>query len=207
MLPKAESFNQKLMGREIEIKIPLTDTEYDRLLSFVNGSEARELCHILKSDRYYSRYSTEQERRAAVKAGTEPNVIRIRTEKDLQTHKKESYFCYKFKTVENGVEFNSENETFVQDGDVLGQFFVDTGYTLYFEKRKDAWSVYCGSEPAVFHLELEIVNGLKYVEIEVTQSSLPADEVRQALEDFVTLLKLDVSKRDSRSWMEITGAL
>ena len=207
MLPKAESFNQKLMGREIEIKIPLTDAEYDRLLSFVNGSEARELCHILKSDRYYSRYSTEAERREAVKAGTEPNVIRIRSEEDLQTHNKQSYFCYKYKSVENGVEFNSENETFIEDGDVLGQFFVGTGYTLYFEKIKDAWSVYCGNDPVVFHLELEIVNGLKYVEIEVTQSTLAADEVRRSLEDFVTKLGLDVSKRDSRSWMEITGAL
>ena len=205
MLPKAESFNQELMGREIEIKIPLTDAEYDRLLSFVNGSDVRRLTHILKSDRYYSQYSTETERRAAVKAGKEPNVIRIRTEEDLQTHNKQSYFCYKYKTVENGVEFNSENETFIQDEEVLNKFFAGMGYTLYFEKTKDAWSVYYGEDPVVFHLELEIVNGLKYVEIEVTQSTLPADKVRQALENFVTLLKLDVSKRDSRSWMEIIG--
>ena len=90
MLPKAESFNQELMGREIEIKIPLTDAEYDRLLSFVNGSDVRRLTHILKSDRYYSQYNTETERRAAVKAGKEPNVIRIRTEEDLQTHNKQT---------------------------------------------------------------------------------------------------------------------
>lgn len=205
MLPKAESFNQELMGREIEIKIPLTDAEYDRLLSFVNGSDVRRLTHILKSDRYYSQYNTETERRAAVKAGKEPNVIRIRTEEDLQTHNKQSYFCYKYKTVENGVEFNSENETFIQDEEVLNKFFAGMGYTLYFEKTKDSWSVYYGEDPVVFHLELEIVNGLKYVEIEVTQSTLPADKVRQALETFVTLLKLDVSKRDSRSWMEIIG--
>ena len=205
MLPKAESFNWKLMGREIEIKIPLTAAEYDRLLSFVNGSEVRELSHIRKSDRYYSRYTTETERRQAVRAGQEPNVIRIRTEENLQTHNKQSYFCYKYKTVENGVEFNSENETFIEDAEVLGRFFTGTGYTLYFEKIKDAWSVYCSRDPLVFHLELEIVNGLKYVEIEVTQSTLPADEVRRALENFVTLLELDVSKRDSRSWMEIIG--
>ena len=104
MLPKAESFNWKLMGREIEIKIPLTAAEYDRLLSFVNGSEVRELSHIRKSDRYYSRYTTETERRQAVRAGQEPNVIRIRTEENLQTHNKQSYFCYKYKTVEHKLD-------------------------------------------------------------------------------------------------------
>ena len=53
------------------------------------------------------------------------------------------------------------------------------------------------------HLELEKVNGLAYVEIEVTTDNLPADKVRQNLEAFVKELGLDPSKRDSRSWMEI----
>ena len=49
-------------------------------------------------------------------------------------------------------------------------------------------------------------NNLKYVEIEVTDDGSPADEVRSELEKFVTMLGLDCSKRDSRSWMEIINA-
>ena len=50
------------------------------------------------------------------------------------------------------------------------------------------------------------MNGLKYVEIEVTDEpglGFAADEVRLALGKFVELFGLDSSKRDSRSWMEI----
>ena len=54
-----------------------------------------------------------------------------------------------------------------------------------------------------FHLELEKVNGLKYIEVEVTDGSDDADDVRAALEKFMELFGLDTSKRDSRSWMEI----
>ena len=64
-----------------------------------------------------------------------------------------------------------------------------------------------------FHLELEKVNGLKYLEVEVTDEAevegkvnrlvLPANSVRMGLESFVGLFGLDVSKRDGRSWMEI----
>ena len=84
-----------------------------------------------------------------------------------------------------------------------------SGYHQFFEKRKDSFSVYCESnvlEGCEFHLELEKVNGLKYVEIEVTDEpglGFAADEVRLALGKFVELFGLDSSKRDSRSWMEI----
>ena len=54
-----------------------------------------------------------------------------------------------------------------------------------------------------FHLELEKVNGLKYVEVEVTDGADAADDVRVALEKFMELFGLDTSKRDKRSWMEI----
>ena len=51
------------MGREIEIKIPLTDVEYKRIFDFVNGNtdfDGVSICgskaeHLLKSDEYYSR--------------------------------------------------------------------------------------------------------------------------------------------------------
>lgn len=57
-----------------------------------------------------------------------------------------------------------------------------------------------------FHLELEKVNDLRYIEIEVTDEQdtmLSADAVRVALGKFVELFGLDALKRDSRSWMEI----
>ena len=153
--------------------------------------------HLLKSDTYYSRYKTREER----DANKEPKVIRISTEENADQGKesKKSFFCLKRKSIENGIEFNAENKTFLEDESVLQQFFQIAGYTQYFQKNKDAYSTYHGD----FHLELEKVNGLAYVEIEVTTSDLPADTIRQNLEAFVKDLGLDPSKRDSRSWMEI----
>lgn len=197
------------MGREIEIKIPLTDEEYKSIFSFVNGNTVHGLSHILKNDTYFSLYDTEEERRASREsAKPEPTVIRIRSEEVLDSEisgQKKSYFCYKFKTIENGVEFNSENESFIQNEEVIRSFLLAVGYKIYFEKTKDALSVYCSVDQVEFHLELEKVNGLKYVEIEVTQSHLSADLVKSALENFVTSLGLDASKSDSRSWMKIIG--
>ena len=48
-----------------------------------------------------------------------------------------------------------------------------------------------------------MVNGLRYIEVEVTDGADNADDVRAALEKFMELFGLDTSKRDKRSWMEI----
>ena len=188
------------MGKEIEIKIPLTDLEYDKIFEEIRGRAE----HLKKSDEYYSKYDTREER---IK-NNEPPVIRIRTEQNVDKNQTEIYFCVKRKSVENGIEFNSENETLIQNGDPLRYFFDAAGYKKFFEKNKDAFSVYCKStsgEDIDFHLELEQINGLKYIEIEVTDSSLAPDVVKANLEKFVEQLGLDTSKRDSRSWMEILG--
>ena len=186
------------MGKEIEIKIPLTASEYEKIFEDIRGSAE----HLKKSDEYYSKYDTREER----KKNNEPPVIRIRTEQNVDKNQTEIYFCVKRKSVENGIEFNVENETQIQDGEPLRYFFEAAGYKKFFEKNKDAFSAYCKCptvEDLLFHLELEQVNGLKYVEIEVTDSSLAPDVVRENLEKFVENLGLDASKRDSRSWMEI----
>lgn len=218
------------MGREIELKIPVTEDEYKRLFEFIAGSgkiegikiNSESLERILKSDGYYSRYQTREESRAA----GEPQVIRIRCEtygtigqllpgfpysKDKTVTK--SFFCIKRKVIENGIELNREDETFVENADVIRDILTLSGYNRFFEKKKDSLSVLCYFENQIdslckipFHVELEIVNNLKYVEIEVTDDGSPADEVRSELEKFVTMLGLDCSKRDSRSWMEIINA-
>jgi predicted adenylyl cyclase CyaB len=188
------------MGKEIEIKIPLTESEYEKIFSVIKDRAE----HLKKSDEYYSKYDTREER---IK-NNEPPVIRIRTEQNVDKNQTEIYFCVKRKSVENGIEFNSENETQIQDGNPLRYFFEAAGYKKFFEKNKDAFSAYCKcttGEDIDFHLELEQINGLKYVEIEVTNSDLAADVIRANLEKFVEQLGLDSSKRDSRSWMEILG--
>ena len=48
-----------------------------------------------------------------------------------------------------------------------------------------------------------MVNNLKYIDVEVTDGTDAADDVRMALEKFMELFGLDTSKRDKRSWMEI----
>ena len=195
------------MGREIELKVPLSEEEYGHIKSVISGKakvEGLELCsdceRLLKSDEYYSRYASRQESRAA----GEPQVIRIRGE--LSGDKNSSFFCIKRKSLENGIELNREDETFVEKPDVIRDILTLSGYHKFFEKKKDALSVYCSWEKLAglhFHLELEIVNQLKYIEVEVTEEDCPADKVRHALEEFIALFGLDAKKRDSRSWMEI----
>ena len=195
------------MGREIELKVPLSEEEYDYIKSVITGKakvEGLELCsdceRLLKSDEYYSRYASRQESRAA----GEPQVIRIRGE--LSGDKNSFFFCIKRKSLENGIELNREDETFVEKPDVIRDILTLSGYHKFFEKKKDALSVYCRWEKLAglhFHLELEIVNQLKYIEVEVTEEDCPADKVRHALEEFIALFGLDAKKRDSRSWMEI----
>jgi adenylate cyclase class IV len=194
------------MSREIELKVPLTCEQFDRIQKILTQKEQlpsiniRGLSHILKSDEYFSRYHTHEER---IK-NNELRVIRLRTENDGKGEK--SFFCIKQKTIENGVEFNSEKETFVEDADVLRAFFEASGFIKWFEKKKDALSVYATvAENSDFeaHLELEKVNSLPYIEIEYTKEDLPADQVRAGLEKILLALGVDPKKRDSRSWAEI----
>ena len=194
------------MGREIEIKIPLTDDQYDKIFSVITGAETlsgleviAQPEHLLKSDIYFSRYNTREESKAA----GEPQVIRIRSEAGVE---KKSFFCIKRKTIENGIELNREDETFVENPEVIRDLLLFSGYHQFFEKNKDSYGVHCQSvvlPSCDFHLELEKVNGLKYIEVEVTDGTDAADAVRGALEKFMELFGLDTSKRDHRSWMEI----
>ena len=120
--------------------------------------------------------------------------------------KKKAFFCIKRKTIENGIELNREDETFVENPEVIRDLLLFSGYHQFFEKNKDSYGVHCQSvvlPGCDFHLELEKVNGLKYVEVEVTDGTDAADAVRGALEKFMELFGLDTSKRDHRSWMEI----
>ena len=106
------------MGREIEIKIPLTSEEFDRLYDFICLKQsivgitiigdAEKNCKrkfFLKKDEYFSKYDKENERRK----NNEPQVIRIRTQ-DFENERR-SYFTIKRKVVEDGIEVNKENET------------------------------------------------------------------------------------------------
>ena len=199
------------MGREIEIKIPLTDAEYEKIFKVISGDAKLDgldvavdgLEHLLKTDTYFSRYDSREESKAA----GEPQVIRIRSEASVGDKTNErSFFCIKRKTIENGIELNREDETFVENADVIRDLLLFSGYHQFFEKNKDAYGVHCQSVVLAgcdFHLELEMVNGLKYIEVEVTDGTDNADDVRLALEKFMELFGLDTSKRDKRSWMEI----
>lgn len=210
------------MGREIELKIPLNDSQYDYIFSVIYGKknipgfsfDDSRLCKIEKNDEYFSRYKTREES----KKNGEPQVIRIRSEKSVAENftvnenygaQKKSYFCIKRKLIENGIELNSENETFVENADVIRDLLELSGYSKFFEKQKNAISSYCHASEllnSIFHLELEIVNNLKYIEVEVTDENEEADVVRKALEKFVNAFGLDASLKDSRSWMQILGA-
>lgn len=201
------------MGREIEIKIPLTSEEFDRIYDFLclkksidgikilgDDKNPRERKFFLKKDEYFSKYKKEIERRE----NNEPQVIRIRAQ-DFENDRR-SYFTIKRKVVEDGIEVNKEDETFIEDADVLRDFFDLAGYSKWFSKEKKASGVFCTFnllEGVTFHLELEIVNELKYVEIEITDTKGSANDIKEGLTQFVKALHLDPQKKDSRSWVEI----
>lgn len=200
------------MAREIELKVPLSEEQFEKIEKILSEKESlpsfkfHSFEHIVKSDEYFSRYKTHEERIA----NKELRVIRIRTEKQVkqsEDSEEKAYFCIKRKTIENGVEFNSEKETFVDDAEVLRAFFEAAGFIKWFEKKKNAVGVICSLDASDFeaHLELEKVNGLPYAEIEYTKDDLPADEVRSNLEKILLTLGVDPKNRDSRSWAEILG--
>lgn len=193
---------------EIEIKIPLSDDEFLSINNFINHKKVSANLEfsssekILKSDEYFSRYKTRAER----KSNNEFEVIRIRTEKTGENQK--SYFTTKRKSLVNGFEVNDEKETFVENPEVLRNFLLESGFEIWFTKKKDAVSVFCKikNHKMNFHLELEKVNGLKYVEIENTSGGgSQKDEIFAELKKIVSELGLDISKNDSRSWAQIIG--
>lgn len=205
------------MAREIEMKIPLKEEQYDYIYNVIFGKEVIQglvfdkPAKIIKNDEYYSKYELFAERMAKVREGVEPQVIRIRTvlkNKD-DKEKKDSYFTIKRKKIENDIELNKEDETYIEKPEVLRQLFNLAGYTMWFEKQKDSFSVSCKApllNGTPFHVELEIVNGFKYVEVEVTEENLLEDTVKTALGDFMKLLGLNPEDKDGRSWKEIVSA-
>ena len=206
-----------IMAREIEMKIPLNQEKYDYIYDVIFGKKSidglsvEDPVNIVKKDEYYSKYEIFAERVAKVREGVEPQVIRIRTvlkSKDGAENKK-YYFTIKRKSVENGIELNKEDETFIEKPYVLRDLFKLAGYTMWFEKQKNAFSTYCKCsllDGADFHLELEVVNGFRYIEVEVTDEKYPADEVKAALGEFMKIFGLNPDDKDGRSWKEIVSA-
>lgn len=195
------------MGREIELKIPLKKQQYDDIFCVIKGEKTLDGVKVLsepvfikKWDEYYSRYKDREER----KIHGEPQVLRIRGEE--KDGKIESYFTIKRKSKENGIEFNEENETYIENADVLRDFFNVACYIKFFEKCKEAWGCNCAltnRDDVVFYFELEKVNQFYYIEVEYTNEDENPDVVRKLLEELVIQFELNPKDRDSRSWMKI----
>ncbi len=198
------------MANEIEIKIPLHIEDFERIGKLISpGGQKSGSCRlvfsdftrIFKSDGYFSRYKTRQER----KENGEFEVIRLRTEETDDG--KKSFFTTKRKSLVDGFEVNDEKETFVENPEVLENFLLGSGFIKWFEKTKDAQSVVCSlrdGKDLAFHLELEKVNSFLYVEIECTESKdYQNSEVFSELVKVVEALSLDMKNIDSRSWTEI----
>ncbi|MBP5568722.1 MAG: CYTH domain-containing protein [Treponema sp.] len=180
-------------NKEIELKIPLSDGEYDELKKrYFSGAEK-----VIKKDEYFSRYDTLEER---IK-NNEPKVIRIRTEGE------EAYFTIKRKSIKNGIEVNEEKETLITNPEVLYDFLGLSGYHRWFYKEKKAYGTFYETKeyPGLkFHMELVTVNGMKYLEVEVTDTlDYTEAEVTKALEEVIKEVGLDPVKKDERSWYEL----
>lgn len=221
------------MGREIEMKIALTSQEFLSVYKAIYGEEKYsqiqfgEVQLLFKQDKNFSRYKTHEER----KASNEPKVIRLRKEEILEinkpldfsnqdmskvsdyfksfcrpSNKHQSFFTIKYKTKQDGIEFNKEDETFVEDQNVIEEMLEIAGYECWFTKEKCAWSSHCkcsALDNTDFHLELEAVNNLLYLEVEVTDSDKTPDLIKNGIIEFIKILKINPEHKDSRSWVEI----
>ena len=206
------------MGREIELKIPLSQTEYDFIKNIIYSKEKiagisflSKPEFLIKQDQYYSRYNSYEERLQ----NNEAQCIRLRSEAvypdsslsgagDCKEEK--SYFTIKRKTYKDGMEVNREDETFVENAGVLRELFSEAGYNCWFTKEKQSHSLYCKTEDFAelsLHCELVKVNNLLYVEVEITDENISTEKAQNALNHFVSLLKLDPAKKDVRSWKQI----
>ena len=181
------------MGKEIELKIPLSQAQYEELYKkiFVEkkcaGVKVLDSSgeQIYKHDEYFTKYATLEERAEK----NEPQVIRLRTESVRGN--KQCLFTIKRKTLQNGIEVNKEDETLVSDENVLRLFFEEAGYRRWFNKEKKAYSSHCVLDDeneasdcgigqvklgqTIFHLELVEVNKMLYVEVEVVSDDDTAE--------------------------------
>ena len=206
------------MGREIELKIPLSQNEYDFIKNVIYSetkipdiSFMSKPVFLVKEDEYYSRFNSYEERLQ----NNEAQCIRIRSEaiysnsllSDIgECTEEKSYFTIKRKSYKDNMEVNREDETFVENTDVLRKLFSEAKYKCWFKKEKRAHSVYgkADSYPDILiHCELVKVNNLLYIEVEVTDENILPERIQAALDAFVTLLKLDPQKKDVRSWKQI----
>ena len=221
------------MGREIEMKIALTQEEFLSVYKAIYGEEKYSKIQfgkvqlLFKQDKNYSRYKTHKER----KASSEPKIIRLRKEEIIELekpvdftnqnmskvseifksfrspeNKNQSFFTIKYKTRQDGIEFNREDETFVEKQEVIEEMLEIAGYECWFTKEKCAWSSHCTSsilDNTDFHLELEAVNNLLYLEVEVTESDKNPDAIKNGIIEFIKTLKINPEHKDSRSWVEI----
>lgn len=196
---------------------------------FEKISEVNEFLEKTKSPNQNTKKSSETENISA----TEKNLA-----KENLTDEK-SYFTIKNKRFENGTEINCEDETLVENPEVLRNFFKATRFEKWFSKEKTSFSFFVKRENkfrvqnkdsvqkqdsvlphrenvpplqevlspsqdfVLFHAELEIVNGLKYLEIECTDEKIPEKNAFCGLDEIFLEFGLDVSKKDVRSWVEI----
>ena len=210
------------MSKEIELKVPVTQEQFNAIYQKIYVEKNYENLIILesstdkifKSDEYFTRYNSREE----MTKHNEPQVIRIRTE--IIKGKKQSYFTIKRKTVENGIEVNKEDETFLENDEALRILFEEAGYKRWFNKEKTSYSSYCvmagGAGQTKFHLELVTVNGMRYVEVEVVlgdddeavatskdETKKPEANLKAKLEKFIIALGLNPADKDPRSWYVI----
>ena len=191
----------------------------------VSGLTTSSPANLFKKDEYFTRYDSRDER---LKNG-EPDVIRMRSE-TIDDDEIKTYFTIKYKKLENAIEVNREYESSVSNPEVMYIFFKEAGYHKWFSKEKHAYSCRCkmlSSADFDFHLELEIVNDSKWLEVEIVKSDAEHasaseaaknadnsendfsenDFAQKKLCDFVRLFDLDPSLKEPRSWYEIiTGS-
>ena len=209
------------MSQEIELKVPVSQEQFNAIYQKIYVRKNHENIIILesstdkisKSDEYFTRYNSREE---MIKYN-EPQVIRIRTE--IINGKKQSYFTIKRKTLENGIEVNKEDETFLENDEALRILFEEAGYKRWFYKEKTSFSSYCalaeGAGQTRFHLELVTVNGMNYVEVELVinddeagakagaEIKKPEANHKAELEKFIIALGLNPADKDPRSWYQI----
>ncbi len=206
------------MGNEVEMKIPISRFNLDKIISILNGPGYTVDNFYKKEDKLYTK---EPEGQELSKKGT---VVRIRSSgklpksglknillenRQFRSIANECYFTTKIKSTSNGIENNIEHELLIDNAETMDACLKDMGYRCWFEKVKYSYGVYTKRRNQTYHVELERASStitkkdVLYVEIENTESS---NNLNTTLEDIISIfeeLGLSVNDADDRPWVEI----
>ena len=182
---------------EFEGKVLLTPEQY---INIISSPETKSIKKLVKFDTYYSKFPSSK---IAKEYGE--SLTRIRVESD------KSYLTLKHREVIDGFETNVENETQIENVNILKQLLTESGYAETFKKYKTSFlleSYKVLDNDGEVHVELETIsNGkdkiLYALEIECVGEDIDPKYAKQCVIDAFNSYGFSSKKLEPKTWREL----